>query len=192
MTGTRPLRFHPLAPDRWDDLVRLFGDRGACGGCWCMYWRRRRPEYEAGKGAGNRSALRRLVDTREPLGILAYDGAEPVGWCACAPRSRLVRLAGSRILKPVDDSPVWSITCLFVARPHRRRGVSTGLLQAAAAEAGSRGARVVEGYPVEPRGSSMPPVFAFTGIASAFRAAGFTEVARRAASRPIMRLVCAR
>jgi GNAT superfamily N-acetyltransferase len=179
--------FFPLTPDRWNDLERLFGDRGACGGCWCMWWRLTASEFEDRKGAPNRRAFRRIVGSGDPPGILAYVEGKPVGWCAVAPRADLPRLGRSRILKPVDDLPVWSITCFFVARPFRCRGLSVALLRAAVEYAVSRGATVVEGYPVEPRQERMPDAFAWFGLASAFTKAGFREVARRSETRPIMR-----
>jgi GNAT superfamily N-acetyltransferase len=177
----------PLTPARLDDLERLFGPRGACGGCWCMYPRLGRAEFQRGKGEGNRRAFRRLVQRRTVPGVLAYLGAEPVGWCAIEPRSEYRRLATSRVLAPVDEVPVWSIVCFFVARAHRGRGLTRRLIEAAVAHARRRGARVVEAYPVEPRKSPMPAVFAWTGLASAFRKTRFTEVARRSPTRPIMR-----
>jgi GNAT superfamily N-acetyltransferase len=178
--------FHRLTPERWDDLEALFGERGACGGCWCMVWRRSRSRFEAQKGEGNKGAFRRLVKSGGMPGVLAYVGGQPVGWCAVAPREDYPALARSRVLKPVDDAPVWSITCLFIAKPHRRQGLSAALLEAAAQFARSRGAKLVEGYPVEPSGA-LPDPFVWTGLASAFRSAGFTEVARRSPTRPIMR-----
>src|SRR5262245_14495751 len=122
---------HPLTPDRWPDLEALFGERGACGGCWCMYWRLRRADFHAGKGQPNKDALRALVDAGPPPGLLAYVGGVAVGWCAVGPRETYPGLARSRILRPVDERPVWSITCLFVDRAHRRRGLSARLLRAA-------------------------------------------------------------
>jgi GNAT superfamily N-acetyltransferase len=185
---TLSLTFHPLTPDRWDAFEALFGERGACGGCWCMLWRRSsRPEYEAGKGAGNRRAMKRLVaDGAEP-GILAFASDEPAGWCAVAPREDYPGLGRSRILKAVDDTPVWSVSCLFVAKEFRNRGVSVGLLKAAVEFVAERGGSVVEGYPVEPKSPKVPPVFAWTGIASAFRRAGFREHRRASETRPVMR-----
>jgi len=118
------LRFLPLTPARWSHLEALFGERGACGGCWCMYWRLARPRFESQKGAGNRRAFKKLVDTGARPGILAYRDGQPIGWCAFGPREGYPVLGRSRILKPVDGRPVWSVTCLFVARPHRRRGVT--------------------------------------------------------------------
>lgn len=178
---------HPLTPDRWPDLVRLFGPRGATGGCWCMWWRETRSEYERKQGAGNRRALKRIVDSGEVPGLLAYAGDRPVGWCALAPRERYPRLERSRVLARVDERLVWSVVCFFVDREFRGAGVSAALLEAATAYARSRGARILEGYPVEPSGGRMPDVFAWTGAASAFRKAGFAEVVRRSPTRPIMR-----
>jgi GNAT superfamily N-acetyltransferase len=182
------LRILPLTPDRWPDLERLFGARGACGGCWCMAWRRTRAEFVRGKGEGNRRAFRAVVRSGAEPGVLAFLDGEPVGWCAVAPRDVYPALARSRVLAPVDDRPVWSISCLFVTKDQRRSGVSVALIRAAAAHAASHGASVVEAYPVEPYSPSMPAPFAWTGLPSAFLAAGFTEVARRSRTRPIMRL----
>jgi GNAT superfamily N-acetyltransferase len=183
------LRFHPLAPERWPDLEQLFGTRGACGGCWCMAWRLKRADFESQKGAANKRAFQMIIASEKPAGILAYRGREPLGWCAVAPRQDYPRLSGSRILRPVDDQPVWSVTCLFVARGYRRYGLSSKLLCAAVNYACEWGAKIVEGYPIESRTSNIPDVFAWTGFASSFRNAGFEEVARRSPTRPLMRRV---
>ena len=183
------LQLEPVTPQRWGDVVALFGARGACGGCWCMYWRRASADYDQGKGRGNRDALRRLVAASKTPGLLAYGRGQPVGWCAVAPREAYPRLERARVLKRIDDRPVWSVVCLFVAKPHRRNGVSVALLEAAAEFATARGARILEGYPVEPRHGPLPDPFAWTGTASAFRAAGFGEAARGSPTRPIMRLM---
>ncbi|GMV97276.1 MAG: hypothetical protein AMXMBFR83_16340 [Phycisphaerae bacterium] len=190
--SSKPLAFHPLTPERWADLERLFGQRGACGGCWCMFWRLARTEFQRRKGPGNRRALKALVESGRVPGILAYQGTEPVGWCAVAPRSEYPALSRSRVLKPVDDAPVWSISCLFVDRRWRRRGISVALLEAAVEHVRRRGGTLVEGYPVEPRQNRMPDVFAWTGLSSAFRKAGFSECARRSPTRPIMRRTAGR
>jgi GNAT superfamily N-acetyltransferase len=184
------MEFHPLTSDRWKDLEALFGPRGACAGCWCMWWRLPRSAWTRGKGDGNRRELRKLVQAGPPPGILAYEGGEPVGWCAIAPRPEYPALGRSRVLAPVDDRPaVWSVTCFFVSRPFRRRGVTVQLLKAAVRHARDSGARIVEGYPVVSSTGSMPDAFAYTGLPSAYEKAGFTEVARRSPSRPIMRRV---
>ena len=181
------LEFHPLNLERWRDLERLFGERGACAGCWCMFWRLKRSEFDKKKGEANRKALRKIVAASQEPGILAYAGGEPVGWCALAPRESYPVLENSRILKRIDDEPVWSIPCFFVAKPFRRKGLTVQLLKAAIAYARTRGAKIVEGYPVQPKKTSVPDIFVYTGLASAVRKAGFVEVARRSPTRPIMR-----
>ena len=152
-----------------------------------MFWRLPRKEFDAGKGSGNKRALKRIVTTGKEPGIIAYLGKEPIGWCAIAPRADYSALERSRILKPVDDQPVWSVSCLFIKKPYRRQGVSSQLLQAVIAFAADHGARIVEGYPVEPSMEKMPDPFLWHGVPSAFIDAGFKEVARRSQARPIMR-----
>ncbi len=152
-----------------------------------MWYRLPRAEYERGKGARNRSALKKLVGTDQPAGVIAYAGDRPIGWCAVAPRAAFVRLETARTLRPVDEKPVWSIVCLFVQRAYRRQGVSVALLNGAAEYARSLGAEIVEGYPVEPRSGAIPAVFAHPGTPSAFRSAGFREVAHPSPARAIMR-----
>jgi GNAT superfamily N-acetyltransferase len=180
-------KYHSLTPDRWGDLEELFGARGACGGCWCMLWRLKRSEFEKQKGAQNKAAFKAVVDSGEAPGILAYANGSPIGWCAVAPRETYPALDRSRVLKRIDDKPVWSIVCLFIARPYRRKGVSVELLKAASEYVRHRGGKIVEGYPVEPRKDKMPDAFAWTGLASAFLKAGFVECERRSETRPIMR-----
>jgi GNAT superfamily N-acetyltransferase len=144
-------------------------------------------EYEQHKGAGNQRKLQRLVGSGPPPGLIGYVGDEPVAWISLGPRADFARLATSRVLAPVDEQPVWSIVCLFVTRPWRRQGISRLLLDAASDYARRQGARLLEGYPQEPKQERMPDVFAWTGIASTFRKAGFVEVARRSPTRPIFR-----
>jgi GNAT superfamily N-acetyltransferase len=188
---TRPVRLtvHPLTAARWADAEALFGPKGACAGCWCQWWRRPASEWTKNRGDGNRKALRALAGRKVAPGLIAYAGKEPIGWCAVAPRSEYVRIEKSRVLKPIDDAPAWAVTCFYVAKEWRRRGVTVFLLEAAARFAAKHGARLLEGYPVAARSKSAPGVFVFTGLPSAFEQAGFAEVARRSDSRPIMRRV---
>jgi GNAT superfamily N-acetyltransferase len=182
------LRFQPLTPERWADLEKLFGQRGACGGCWCMCWRLDRKSFDAGKGEANRRAFERVVKKNKvPPGVLAYSGDEPIGWVALAPRIEYVALQRSRVLSQVDEQPVWSVSCFFVQRRFRGRGVAVQLLEAGVALAADHGATIVEGYPVEPYTAQMPAAFAWTGLPEVFRRAGFEEVLRRSKTRPIMR-----
>ena len=180
------LSFKPLKRNLWTDLEELFGPRGACAGCWCMYWKLRGKAFDEARESETRQMHKSIVDSGVETGLLAYLHGEIVGWVAVEPRESYPRLAHSRILKPVDDESVWSVTCFFVARDFRHLGISVELLKAAVEHVRSRGGRIVEGYPTE-TADSMPAPFVYTGIASAFKQAGFREVTRRSATRPIYR-----
>ena len=183
---TPDVSIHPLTPDRWSDFEALFGKNGACAGCWCTWWRMSQSEWLAKKGDGTKRVMRALVKKGPPPGLLAYAGDQAVGWCALAPREKYPRLARSKILAPVDEAPVWSVTCFFVRRDWRHRGVTTALLVEAARFAGANGGRIVEGYPSD-TDKEQPAAFVFHGLLGAFRRAGFREVARRSKHRPIVR-----
>lgn len=108
------LTFHRATASRWSDLETLFGERGACGGCWRMAWRMRNNIWPAGQGARNKGAFKKIVMAGERPGVLGYLGKQPIAWCAVAPRETYSFLERSRVLQPLDDEPVWSISCLFV------------------------------------------------------------------------------
>ena len=152
-----------------------------------MWWRLPRRAFEEGKGAGNRRSFRRIVASGREPGVIAYSNGTPAGWCAVAPRGEFPVLSRSRVLAPVDERPVWSIVCFFVAKPFRRTGLTAALIEGAIEHARKNGASIVEGYPVEPAKGAMPDAFVYTGLASSFRRAGFVEAARRSATRPLMR-----
>jgi GNAT superfamily N-acetyltransferase len=178
----------PLTPDRWKDFELLFGPRGACAGCWCMYWKLTRKVFTAGQGELNRLAQNQIVTSDKTPGLIAYLDGIPAGWVAVEPRENYPVLNNSRILRALDDIPVWSVTCFFVARKYRNQGLTVALLKAAIVFVKEKGGEVIEGYPVEPRnGAKNPPAFVYTGLASAFLQAGFSEAVRRSETRPIMR-----
>lgn len=151
-----------------------------------MYWKLSASEFKSNVGNANKQRARKLIGKGVIPGIIAYDGEKPIGWCAVEPRENYPRLAGSRILSPVDDKPVWSVVCLFVEKSYRRRGVSTLLLKAAVKHVRDNGGRIIEGYPVDASGL-QPDAWVWTGLKAAFDRAGFNEVARRSPTRPIMR-----
>jgi GNAT superfamily N-acetyltransferase len=181
------LQFHPVTPDRWKDFEELFGENGACAGCWCMWWRLSRAEFTQKHYAGNKRAIKKIITAGREPGILAYADGEPIGWCAIAPREAYPSLDRSNVLQRVDDQPVWSVTCFYVARGYRKHGVTRQLLEAAVQFAQHGGAQIVEGYPIDTGGEKKTGPSIFTGLVSTFEQAGFVEVARRSPTRPIMR-----
>ncbi len=185
--SARELEFYPLTPEHWDDFEELFGEHGAYGGCWCMFWRTTRAQFNRDAGEGNKREMRAIVDSGTVPGILAYHGGKAVGWCSLAPREHFASLERSPKLKRVDDRPVWSIVCFFIPKQHRRRGLMELLLQAAVAYARENGASIVEGYPVDPV-EKITGAYGYMGLKPAFARAGFKEVARPSEEQSIVRL----
>lgn len=185
---TSELSFRPLKRNLWPDLEELFGPNGACGGCWCMFWKLRGKAFDEARGIETRQMHKSIIDAGTSTGLLAYLHGDVVGWVAVEPRRAYPKLAFSRALKPVDDQPVWSVTCFFVAKKHRRSGITVELLKAAVEHVKKQGGKIVEGYPVETK-KDMPAPFVYTGTASAFKRAGFKEAARNTPTRPIFRFV---
>lgn len=152
-----------------------------------MYWRLTKAHFEKQKGNLNKKAMKEIVSSGKIPGILAYSQKEPIGWCALAPREIFIRLEKARTLKRVDTQKVWSIVCLFIAKPYRKKGLSTTLIKGAIDFAQKQGAKIIESYPFELKQKNRPDPFVWTGLASSYRKAGFEEVLRRSATRPIMR-----
>jgi GNAT superfamily N-acetyltransferase len=174
----------PLTPDRWSQFETVMGPSG-CGGCWCMYWRISRADF-ARAGAKNKARYRRIVERGPPPGLVAFVDGEPAGWVQVSPRADLPTLDRSRLLKRIDDAPVWSISCFFVRNRFRGRGLSKALVDAAAEYAKKNGAKIVEAYPWA-TDEKKAPITIFTGIFSTFARAGFKTIDARAPHRPIMR-----
>jgi GNAT superfamily N-acetyltransferase len=177
------IEVRPVTKDRWDDLRALFGDRGAYAGCWCMWFRVPNRAWKQNGSAGNRAAMRAIVDEDRVPGLLAYRDGNPVGWVSVAPRREYERIAGDEEAAAREESaepssaPVWSVVCFYIDRHHRGSGVASALLSAAIDHARVRGARVLEAYPVEPEGRTEN-ASAFTGLRSMFERHGFVETGR--------------
>jgi GNAT superfamily N-acetyltransferase len=181
-------QFLPLTTGNWADLEKLFGPHGAYSGCWCMWWRLPRAEFGRQSGEQRKAGLKGLVDSGQAPGILAYLDGDPIAWVSLAPRETYPALERSRTLKRVDDQPVWSIVCFFIAKAYRGRGLMAELLRGAVTYAAQQGARIVEAYPVDAGDRTVPGgTEGYMGLISAFRRAGFVEVARPSPRRAVMR-----
>lgn len=188
MSKTGPLTFEPLSSKNWDKFVELFGEKGACGGCWCMYFRLQKQEFREGtKNGVNKQRIGAVVADEKPAGIMAFDGDKAIAWAAFAPRADFAKFERSRVHKPIDEAEVWSIPCLFVDRKYRKRGVSVALLNGVIDYARNSGIDVLEAYPVVPAGGKLPDTFAYYGLYSAFEKAGFRIVDQTSKNRPMVR-----
>ena len=177
----------PLTPDRWSDFETLFGEKGAYGGCWCMWWRITRREFEEKQGDGNRAAMKDIVESGEIPGLLFYQDQHAVAWCSIAPRENYASLNRSRILKKLDDTPVWSLVCFFVDKTYRNQGLIQEILRGAIDYVRHQGGKIIEAYPTVPKGTELPPVSSYMGLPSMFEKAGFVQVAQPSKSKVIMR-----
>jgi GNAT superfamily N-acetyltransferase len=192
-----PLTVLPLTSERMPDLDTVFQARGCsvAKSCYCMYYRRsgKHVDLKAGEtpNSRNKAAMARLAECGLPPGLLGYKDGKPVGWVSLGPRPDFVRLANSPTMRSIDEKPVWSIICFVVPSEHRKQGVAHELLAAAIDFAKSRGATLLEAYPVD-RNAPDAPNAPWFGSSSMFVKAGFTEVARHKPTRPIVRLGVAR
>jgi predicted GNAT family acetyltransferase len=183
----------PLTADRWDDFEKVMGPNGGFCGCWCMYWRLPRSDFE---GPARKTLKRRfhtLVKKGPPPGVIAYRSGEPVGWVQVGPRANTPNWNGARRLSAPavpadgDDPACWAISCFVVPRAHRGEGVANALLAGAVRYAKAKKARVIDACPVD-ISETANPASIYHGIASMFEKAGFEEIHRRRDNRPLMRL----
>lgn len=183
-TDAGPMECVPLTPDRFPDMETVFGERGVARRCFCMYWRR--PDGGFDDERDNRDRFADIAEQGPPPGLLGYVHGDPRGWVQVGPRAEFPTLGRSRLLKPVDGAEPWTINCFVVRAGERRRGIGKGLLAAAIEYARSRGAEIIEAYPVD--GHRESTVDYFTGTLAMFAEHGFVEMLRRNDTRPIVRL----
>jgi GNAT superfamily N-acetyltransferase len=184
----KELTFEPVTKSNWQKFVTLFGERGACGNCWCMWPRLPGKEFTAGKvNDGNKNAMKKVVWRGEPVGIIALHNHQPLAWCAFAPREKFLKIENSRVHKRIDDKPVWSIPCFFVSKKFRRKGVSAEMLKAIIQYAKKNKIDIIEAYPTIPTKETLPDAFAWIGLYKTFEKAGFKIVDRTSNSSPTVR-----
>lgn len=185
----------------WEHLQLVFGERGYPSRCQCQRFKLGNADWTPVPVSERAAAMRDETCSGDPAattttGLLAYLGSEPVGWCAVEPRTAYPLLATSR--SPVVwrgrsedryDASVWSVTCFVTRVGFRRRGVMGALLAAAVPFARARGARALEGYPMDvPPGRDVTWGELFVGSRAAFEDAGFTEVSKPTLRRSVMRV----
>lgn len=182
------LKFEPLTKNNWGKFEELFGEKGACGNCWCMYFRLNKTDFTEGKvNEGNKDAMKQLVWDKQPTGLLAFYEDIPIAWCAFAPREDFPKLERSKVHKRIDDKEVWSVPCTFIAKDFRRQGVSVELLKGLVKYAREKRIKIIEAYPTIPTQEKLPDSFAWIGLYKSFERAGFEIVDRTSKNRPMVR-----
>ncbi len=182
------LTVDPLSKKNWGKFIELFGVKGACGNCWCMYYRLSKSDFQEGKiDEGNKNAMKELVWNNQPAGLMALYEGRAIAWCAFAPRENFSKLGRSRVHKRIDDKAVWSIPCFFIHKDFRRQGVSVQLLKGVINFAKQNRIKIVEAYPTIPTKDILPDTFAWIGLYKSFERAGFEIVDRTSKNRPMVR-----
>ena len=182
------LTFEPLTTDNWNKFVDLFGEKGACGNCWCMLYRLKNSEFLELKKKGNtKKAMHETVKSNQPTGILGIYNNQAIAWCAFAPRKDFIKLENSRVHKRIDDEPVWSIPCFFIDKKFRGQGVSVEILKGIINYAKEKGIKIIEAYPTIPTKDRLPDTFAWIGLYKSFERAGFEIVDQTSKNRPMVR-----
>jgi len=185
--------FKEVGPELWKDFELLFGKNGACGGCWCQYYRL--PQggklWQTTKGAKARRLMKGLFERNEVTGLLAFDGTRPVGWCSYGPRSafpRLDRMKAYQRDDALDANRLWCINCFFIVKEYRNQGLARLMLKATLKFLKKRKIELVEAYPtpLSLEGKKQPPAFSWTGPMKIFEEEGFELIQRLSHSRPLM------
>lgn len=186
-----PFRTKELSAKTLPDFEELAAKQG---GCWCIYYQRPRP---LGGGSANewvrrnKRDKRRLVRERRSHAILVYEGRKPVGWCQYGTKDELPRIDAGRGYRRVGPPPgealLWRITCFFVDRDYRNRGVSKTGLHAALESIAQKGGGMVEAYPVVSKKMAAVPEWRWFGTPGMFEREGFSKVAPLGTSLVLMR-----
>ncbi|MDV3244867.1 MAG: GNAT family N-acetyltransferase [Nitrososphaerales archaeon] len=161
-----------LSSRTWPDFEKLFARHGGVwGGCWCMFFHSP-VGFDASAYEKNRRAKKRLVREGKAHGSLVYCAGEPVGWCQFGPKEELPHIDRKRGYVQTDDG-AWRITCLFIARDHRRSGVARAAVRDSVEAMRKMGIASVEAYPVE---GTRSATLLWSGTPSLFEGFGFAKV----------------
>jgi predicted GNAT family acetyltransferase len=181
------LKFESLRSSNWKQFETLMGEKGGCGNCWCMYFRLPYKTFRENKPDGNKKMMKQLVKKEMPQGLIASINNEPVGWIAMAPREDYRKIENSRVFKRIDDKQVWSITCFFIKKEFRHKGLSQQLIKGAVDFAKKKKIKALEAYPAIPYAEKVPHPFLWVGVLSSFVKNGFKIVQQHSKSRAMVR-----
>lgn len=177
-----PLTFRPVDRETWADFESLFNAPSGPKYCWCMSWRATAEEGKATTSAVRHDQIEARVHHGIPIGLVVYDAGLPVAWVSLAPKETFRRLGGP---EPAPGEVVWSLTCMFAARSHRKQGIADHLIAAALEHVKSQGGTVLEAYPVAPDS----PSYRYMGFVPAFERHGFVHLGKEGSRRNVMRKV---
>jgi GNAT superfamily N-acetyltransferase len=167
----------PVDRNNWLDFESLFQSKGGPHYCWCMPWRMTKEELKQNNSACRKDFIKQRVWSDTPIGILGYFENEAIAWCSVAPRETHQRLGGDETLQKV-----WSITCFFIKREYRKKGLVKFLIKSAENYARENGAKYLEAYPVE----ESSPSYRYMGFTKTFEEMGFAFTKMAGTRRHVM------
>ncbi len=178
----------PLTPATWGAFAALAEKHnGVWGGCWCTWFHPAFPEKHQSPG-GNRDLKHRLVEEGRAHAALVFVGDVAVGWCEYGTPEELPNIYHRMQYEQEQDLvPDYRLTCFFIDRDHRRRGVSAAALRGALDLIARDGGGVVEGYPRDTQGKRISASFLCNGTRSLFEKAGFEFVRSKGKFNCVMR-----
>lgn len=182
------LKFDSLTASNWKQFEILMGEKGGCGNCWCMFFRLPYKDFQENKPDGNKKLMKQLVKKGMPQGLIASMNNDPVGWIAMAPREDYMQIENSRVFKRIDDKQVWSITCFFIKKEFRHKGLTQQLIKGAVDFAKKKKIKTLEAYPAIPYSEKVPPPFLWVGVLSSFIKNGFKIVKQNSKSKAMVRI----
>jgi hypothetical protein len=178
----------PLDASTWDAFARLVErHNGVFGGCWCTYFHTMHDE-KTFSAEDNRALKQRLVAEGRAHAALVFDGDEAVAWCQYGSPQELPNIHHRKQYEAtLDRLPDYRITCIFVDRKYRRRGVTAVALRGAVDLIADAGGGVVEGYPHDTDGKKVSVLYNSTR--SLYERAGFDFVRPKGLRNCVMRRV---
>jgi hypothetical protein len=183
------LSIKELYMETWKDFERLVQKHnGVWGGCWCRYFHPTPPEKIESKEDA-RSYKLSLVKEDKSHAALVYDADTCVAWCQYGPPEELPNIMHKKEVESKMTIPDWRITCIFVDRDFRKKGLSLFALNGALELIKKSGGGVVESYPQDTEGKKISNSFLYNGTKEIFEIAGFNFEGKKGKNHCIMRKI---
>jgi GNAT superfamily N-acetyltransferase len=169
-----------LDESTWPDFAKLVErNNGVWGGCWCMGFHEEAFGAKPHSVARNKANKKQRVKEGRAHAALVYDGAKAVGWCQFGPTDELPRIKHKKeYASGITKLPDWRITCFFVDKDYKRRGVAETALKGAVEAIARLGGGMVESYPEDVRGRRTSGSFLYNATLSTFERQGFKRERR--------------
>lgn len=181
------LSIKPLDVDTWKDFAQLVQKHnGVWGGCWCTAFHPKAP-VRARSAEEAQAYKKKLVEEGRAHAALVYAGEACVAWCQFGPPEELPNIYHRKEVEAQMTRPDWRITCIFVDKHQRKKGLSLVALKGALELIQNSGGGIVESYPQDAQGQKINNSFLYNGTKEIFEAAGFRYEGVKGKNHCIMR-----